>query len=100
MRVLTENDYRVMARILNRKENKGLSKTTGLTRNELKELASLSYTKIGDALNALIEYDFVSIGISKGREKTYFLTANGLNELNSLAQQVINIKKKESVDNE
>ncbi|MBY6838809.1 hypothetical protein [Clostridium botulinum] len=98
MRILTENDYKVMTRILNRKENKGLSKTTGVTRNELKELTGLSYTKVGDALNTLIEYDFVSIGISKGRQKTYYLSVNGLNELKSLTEQVINIKK-ESGDN-
>jgi len=93
MRVLTENDYKVMSRILNRKDDKGLSKTTGVTRSELKELTDLSYTKVGDALNLLIEYDFVSIGISKGRQKTYYLSINGLNELKSLTQKVINIKK-------
>lgn len=93
MRVLTENDYKVMTRIVNVKEDKGLAKNTGVTRSYLKDLTNLSYTKVGDALNLLIEYEFVSIGISKGRQKTYYLTINGLNELKSLTQKVINIKK-------
>lgn len=97
MRVLTEYDYRVLGKILNRKEDKGLSKTTGVTRKELEKSTELSYTKIGDALKILIELDFVSMGIAKGREKTYYLTVNGLEELKSVTQKIVNIKK-ESVE--
>jgi len=97
MRVLTEYDYKVLGKILNRKEDKGLSKTTGVTRKELEKLTKLSYTKIGDALKILIELDFVSMGIAKGREKTYYLTVNGLDELKTITQKIVNIKK-ESVE--
>jgi DNA-binding transcriptional regulator GbsR (MarR family) len=97
MRVLTEYDYRVLGKILNRKEDKGLSKTSGVTRRELEKLTGLSYTKIGDALKLLIELDFVAMGIAKGREKTYYLTVNGLEELKSITQKIVDIKK-ESVE--
>jgi DNA-binding transcriptional regulator GbsR (MarR family) len=97
MRILTENDYKVLGKILNRKEDKGLAKNSGVTRNELKTWTGLSYTKVGDALKILIEYEFVAMGIAKGREKTYYLTSNGLLELKTLTQKVINIKK-ESVE--
>lgn len=99
MRVLTEYDYRVLGKILNRKEDKGLSKTSGVTRRELEKSTKLSYTKIGDALKLLMELDFVSMGIAKGREKTYYLTPNGLTELQEITQKIINVKK-ETVDNE
>lgn len=97
MRVLTEYDYKVLGKILNRKEDKGLSKTSGVTRRELEKATGLSYTKIGDALKLLMELDFVSMGIAKGREKTYYLTVNGLEELKSITQKIIDIKK-ESVE--
>lgn len=93
MRVLTEKDYRVMSKLLNRKENKGLSKTTGLTRKELQTLCGVSYSKVRDALETLIEYEFVALGIAKGKEKTYYLTANGLNELKEVTKSVVKIKE-------
>jgi DNA-binding transcriptional regulator GbsR (MarR family) len=98
MRVLTEYDYKVLSKILNRDKDKGLSKTTGVTRNELKEWTGLSYTKVGDALKILIEYGFVAMGIAKGREKTYYLTPNGLTELKEITQKIINVKK-EKIEN-
>lgn len=93
MRILTEKDYKVMTKILNRKENKGLSKQTGLTRKELQEATSLSYSKVRDALKSLIEYGFVDVGIAKGKERTYYLTMNGINELKDLSKSVINIRE-------
>lgn len=93
MRILTEKDYRVMSKLLNRKENKGLSKTTGLTRKELEVLCNVSYSKIRDALETLMEYGYVNLGIAKGREKTYYLTAEGLTELKNVAKSVVDIKE-------
>ncbi|WP_278453613.1 winged helix-turn-helix domain-containing protein [Thomasclavelia spiroformis] len=98
MRVLTENDYKVMSKILNSKEKTGLSKTTGVTRQYLTEQTNLSYSKVGQALNALIEYGFVDLGIAKSRSKTYFLTTEGMLELKEITQNVIKIK--EESDNE
>ncbi|MEX0084144.1 hypothetical protein AB2T90_17095 [Clostridium butyricum] len=97
-RVLTEKDYRVMSKLLDRKNNKGLSKLTGLTRKELEVSCNVSYTKVKDALNSLIEYGFVDFGIAKGREKTYYLTQDGLNELREITKNVVKIK--EESDNE
>lgn len=93
MRILTEKDYKVMSKLLNRNENKGLSKTTGLTRKELQVLCDVSYSKVRDALETLIEYEFVALGIAKGKEKTYYLTANGLNELKEITKSVVKIKE-------
>lgn len=92
-RILTEKDYKVMSKILDRKNNKGLSKTTGLTRKELETSCNVSYSKVTDALKSLIEYGFVDIGIAKGREKTYYLTEAGLNELREITKNVIRIKE-------
>lgn len=92
MRVLTEKDYKVMSKILNSKEKIGMSKVTGVTRNQLRELTSLSYTKVGDALKALIEYGFVELGIAKGREKTYYLTSKGMEELRNIAMCSVKIE--------
>jgi DNA-binding transcriptional regulator GbsR (MarR family) len=99
MRILTEYDYRVLGKILNPEKDKGLSKTSGVTRNELKERTNLSYTKVGDALKILMEYEFVAMGMAKGREKTYYLTPNGLTELKEITQKIINVKK-EKISNE
>ncbi|MEG2289665.1 MAG: hypothetical protein RSC24_06825 [Clostridium sp.] len=93
MRVLTEKDYKVMSKILNK--NKGNSKINGITRNELKCLTDLSYSKVGDALKSLIEHGFVEQGISKGREKTYFITQDGVLELKSIVECSVKINKGE-----
>lgn len=93
MRTLTENDYKVMSRILDEKNNIGLSKLSGVTRKSLVELTGLSYSKIRLALEALIEYEFVEEGIAKGKERTYFLTEKGMMELKLLVETSINIKE-------
>lgn len=92
MRLLTENDYKVMSRVLDRSGKLGISKTTGTTVNIVTGKTSLSTSKVRDALNTLVEYGFIDIGISKGREKTYFLTLNGMIELKSITQKSITIK--------
>lgn len=92
MRVLTENDYKVMSKVLDRSGETGISKTTGTTVSILAEKSNLSTTKVRDALNTLIEYGYIELGISKGRERTYFLTPNGMIELKSITQKSINIK--------
>lgn len=91
-RVLTEKDYKVMSKLLDRENNKGLSKMAGLTRKELEVACEVSYSKVKDALNALIEYGFVDIGVAKGREKTYYLTQEGLIELKEITKNVVKIK--------
>lgn len=92
MRLLTENDYKVMSKVLDRSGESGISKTTGTTVNIVAGKSSLSVTKVRDALNTLIEYGFIDMGISKGREKTYFITPNGMVELKSITQKSISIK--------
>lgn len=89
MRILTENDYKIMSRFINLK---ALSKTTGITRKVLTEATGLSYTKVRSGVNALIEYGFIDIGIAKGREMTYFITEKGTIELKTIAESSINIK--------
>lgn len=92
MRILTENDYKVMSKILDKDGKTGLSKTTGTTVNIVAGKSNLSVTKVRDALNTLIEYGFVELGIAKGRERTYFLTPSGILELKSIVQKSISIK--------
>lgn len=93
MKVLTHNDYKIMSKILNVKEKKGISKLTGVTRKQLMELANVSYTKTGDALKLLMEYGFVDHGISNGRERTYYLTQKGMLELKNIAECSIEVNK-------
>ena len=92
MKILTENDYKVLSRIFDIKENKGISKINGITRNELVKKTNLSYTKIRIAINSLIEYGFVEIGIAKGREKTFYITEEGLLELKNITMPSINLE--------
>lgn len=92
MRLLTENDYKVMSKVLDRSGESGISKTTGTTVNIVAGKSNLSISKVRDALNTLIEYGFIDMGISKGREKTYFITPEGMLELKSITQKSISIK--------
>lgn len=93
MKILTENDYKIMSRVMNTKDKTGLSKLNGVTRKYLMESTNLSYTKVREGVNALMEHGFLDIGISKGRERTYYLTEKGLLELKTIVESSININK-------
>lgn len=100
MRVLTENDYRIFQKVLTNNLDRGKSKTKGITVKMLMELSDLSNTKIRDTLNVLIDYGYIERGISIGREKTYFITQDGIEELKSIAQSVIKFKKEKKENEE
>lgn len=92
MKVLTENDYKVLSRIFDVKQNIGLSKVKGVTRKNLTEKTGLSYTKVRTAISLLMEYGFVDIGIAKGKEMTYYITEKGILELKSITSTSVNIE--------
>lgn len=100
MRLLTENDYRVLSRVFDMKNDRGFSKATGTTIEELKGKLDLSESKIRDALKSLIEYDYVSFGIKKVRKNTYYVTALGLDDLKKINEKSVNIIKKDGVIHE
>ena len=92
MKVLTENDYKVLARIFDVKQNIGLSKVKGITRKSLVEKTGLSYTKVRLAISLLMEYGFVDMGIAKGKEMTFYITEKGLLELKNITMTSVNIE--------
>lgn len=98
MKLLTENDYKILTRFTNAKDKMGLSKANGITRKYLMDVTNLSYTKIREGVNLLLEYQFLEVGISKGRERTYYLTEKGMVELRSIAELSIKVDKGENVN--
>lgn len=100
MRTLTENDYRILARVFDNKTQRGFSKATGSTIEDIKLKLDLSESKIRDALKTLIEYGYVSKGIKKVRKDTFYITALGLNDLHSISENSIHIYNKGEIDNE
>lgn len=94
MKLLTENDYKILTKVFNSKSTQGMSKISGVTVKYLSECTNLSLTKIRNALTLLIDYEFIDYGISKGRERTYYLTPKGFEEIRSLTKSTINVINK------
>lgn len=92
MKVLTENDYKVLSRMFDVKQNIGLSKIKGITRKSLTEKTGLSYTKVRMAVSLLMEYGFVDMGIAKGKEMTFYITEKGLLELKNITLTSVKIE--------
>lgn len=92
MKVLTENDYKVLSRMFDVKQNIGLSKIKGITRKTLTEKTGLSYTKVRMAISLLMEYGFVDMGIAKGKEMTFYITEKGLLELKNITLTSVKIE--------
>jgi DNA-binding PadR family transcriptional regulator len=98
MRLLTEKDYIVLAKIFDSKNDKGFSKATGSTIHDIKlrtdeTNTKISESKIRDALSSLLEYGYVEYGIKKIRQNTYFITAQGMDNLRKINIKSVKIVK-------
>lgn len=90
MKLLTQNDYRVLREVL---RYGSLSKNKAISIKQMQPLVNLSYTKVNTAFKGLVEHGFVDMGIPNGRERTFYITENGINELNNLSIPVVDIKR-------
>jgi len=94
MRDLTENDYKILGKVFDKTKDKGFSRATGSTIEEIKaRIDFLSESKIRSAIRALIEYEYIGKGVKKGKKDTFYITALGLTELKNLNKKSINIIK-------
>jgi DNA-binding transcriptional regulator GbsR (MarR family) len=99
MRDLTENDYKVLTKVFDKTNDKGFSRATGSTIEDIKEkIDFLSESKIRSAIKALIEYEYVSKGVKKGKKDTFYITALGLTDLKNLNKKSINIIKGDGIN--
>lgn len=81
----TENDYKILKSIIDRNnEKKGLCKGSGTTIKELVDKTNLSDKKVRIAIKKFLEVGFISEGAAIVKAKTYILTPEGFEELNSL----------------
>lgn len=94
MRDLTENDYKVLTKVFDKSADKGFSRATGSTIEEIKtRIEFLSDSKIRSAIKALIEYEYVGKGVKKGKKDSFYITALGLADLQNLNKKTVNIIK-------
>lgn len=93
MRTLTENDYKVLSKVFDTKNDKGFSRVSASTIEDIKSRLELSDSKVRSAIRTLCEYGFVETGVKKGKKITYYITNEGLKELESLTRKTINIIK-------
>ena len=90
MHNFTENDYRIMKAILDQNDkDKGRRRDKGTTIVEIEEKTNLSSRKIRDTLKKCIDCGYVVEGIRLIRTKTFLITTDGFNELNSLRKNII-----------
>lgn len=99
---LTENDIRVMGYIFNKETGIGLSKAKGITIDEikvrtdevsnLKDITTISISKIRNAINKLIECGYVDLAVKRGLKKSYHITTEGFNYIIEIKKSVIRIE--------
>jgi hypothetical protein len=97
LRLLTEKDYIVLSKVFDSKTEKGFSRATASTiediENRIGENNKMSQSKIRDALRTLVEYEYIDKGIKKVRKDTFFVTAKGINDLTQINVRTVNITK-------
>lgn len=91
--MLSQNDYKVLAKMYDTKTKIGLSRINGVTINDLVEKTGLSYATVRRSILTNIEHEFVDYGVSNGKQRTFYITEKGALELNDIAETSLNINK-------
>lgn len=89
----TENDYRILKAIIDRNnDKKGLCKGSGTSIKELIIKTELSDKKIRQTIKKFIDGGLISEGASIIKTRTYILTKEGFEELNSLRLNILEVE--------
>lgn len=75
---LTTSDLIILANICNKKDNIGLHKGRGATRNVIVEGSKLSKSTVIRGVTKLLDLGFIDFGVKKANMKTYYVTEKGL----------------------
>lgn len=88
---LNISDYQVLNSIIDRDNEKGMSKLRGVTVMELVDITGFSSTKVRNSLKKLIDKGFVAYAIKRVRSDAFHITEDGLHEMMSVGEAVVNI---------
>lgn len=92
---LNENDLKVMSCMFDTSTQQGLSKTKGVTLEDIKgKLESFSEASIRHSIKKLLATECIGNGIKKGRRKTYHITQEGLDYVATIKKPVVQIINK------
>ncbi len=82
MEKMTQNDYEILASILDKNdEEKGVIPTKGTTVTEILSKTNLSRTKIGNTLAVFLKYGLVEYGLSVKNAKSFILSDKGMKKI-------------------
>lgn len=91
-------DYSILRAIAEKDDNstdtnKGLSRLNGTSYKELQNKTGASQSKIQKTITKFIKAGFVEQGINDGRNKTFILTLEGINEINDVQKSIIEFEE-------
>lgn len=81
---INTNDILILKAIVNKEDNRGLSKAKGSTVNQIQLACGLSDSKVRKTLKKFIEEEWVGEGVKVLNIKRYYVTEKGLKELSEL----------------
>lgn len=85
MHVYTHYDYKILKNILDKNDlDKGLKKAKGTSVKEIVTKTGLSDKKVRNTIKLLMEDNLIFNGISNGKTRTFCVSEEGLEEIQSI----------------
>lgn len=88
MHNLNSNDYKILACVVDKEKNRGLSIGRGSTLKQIVEKTGFSEVKVRNTIKVLLEEGLIIEGVKKVKAKTYCMSENGVIKLKELKTNI------------
>ncbi|HID0768178.1 TPA: hypothetical protein ACXDAZ_002708 [Clostridium botulinum] len=89
MHNLNSNDYRILACVVDKDKNRGLSLGRGSTLKQIVDKTGFSIVKVRNTIKILLQEGYIIEGVKKERAKSYCITKDGAEKLKELKTKII-----------
>jgi len=84
MNNLNNNDYRILACVVDKEKNRGLAIGRGSTLKQIVEKTGFSIVKVRNTVMILLEEGLILEAVKKAQAKSYCMSEKGVNKLKEL----------------
>ncbi|BAO04930.1 MULTISPECIES: hypothetical protein [Clostridium] len=86
---LNSNDYKILACVVDKSKNRGLSLGRGSTLKQIVDKTGFSIVKVRNTIKILLQEEYIMEGVKKERAKSYCITKKGAEKLKELKTNII-----------
>lgn len=84
MKTLNNNDFLILAKVVDKERSLGNCEARGTNKQRLSERSNLSMSTVTRSVSKLLEYGFIGEGIKQINSKTYYITQLGRQRLKEI----------------